>query len=281
MYETYPPPAELSRYVECFWHWKSESSSQENQLILPDAAPELIVHLGTVPSAWSKATGWQDQPQAFIYCAARRCLDLRVPASMDVFAVRFRPWGLSRFNLGKMSEMLDRAVSPAQGLEDLGPRVVKAVESEGTDETRRGRVNELLLSELEIDSPRAGLISALIDALNGAENPAQRLAAQLSRSSRTVRRLWRELVGISPRSYAKLMRFHRALAFVEQGQPLVAVAAECGYADQAHMGRQIRQLSGLPPSRLKTWLGLHVYQDLYADRPEAPWKLWGQSRGTE
>jgi AraC-like DNA-binding protein len=32
---------------------------------------------------------------------------------------------------------------------------------------------------------------------------------------------------------------------------LADLAAELGYADQAHMARELRQLAGLPPSRLE------------------------------
>jgi len=34
-------------------------------------------------------------------------------------------------------------------------------------------------------------------------------------------------------------------------ETLAALAAELGYADQAHMARELRELAGLPPSRLE------------------------------
>jgi AraC-like DNA-binding protein len=38
---------------------------------------------------------------------------------------------------------------------------------------------------------------------------------------------------------------------------LADLAAELGYADQAHMARELRQLAGLPPSRLEA----HIESD--------------------
>jgi transcriptional regulator GlxA family with amidase domain len=91
-------------------------------------------------------------------------------------------------------------------------------------------------------------------------------------SPRTVSRVWQTLVGIPPRAYTKLMRFHRALKWIDEGRPLAWVAAQCGYADQAHMARQIREIAGLAPSRLRARLGERAYQDLYLRRESAPWK---------
>ena len=69
----------------------------------------------------------------------------------------------------------------------------------------------------------------------------------------------------------QLMRFHKALEMIDRGVNLKQVAADCGYSDQAHMARQIKAITGLPPSSLRRRLGKGVYRDLYTSRPGAPW----------
>ncbi len=61
MYQTYAPATELSRYIECFWRWTSEEEGPNTEFILPGAAPELIVHLGALPTARSHDGKWQRQ----------------------------------------------------------------------------------------------------------------------------------------------------------------------------------------------------------------------------
>jgi AraC-like DNA-binding protein len=46
-------------------------------------------------------------------------------------------------------------------------------------------------------------------------------------------------------------RFRIALALVRAGAPLAAAAAEAGYADQAHMTREMAALAGRPPGALR------------------------------
>jgi AraC-like DNA-binding protein len=272
MYQTFSARHELAPFVECYWRWASEKETSDVELILPDAAPELIVHLGVVPSALSERGCWREQPRAFVYCAAQRCLQLRIAPPMDVFAIRFRPWGLSRFSSRHMSAMLDREVTPNSALGGLGDSLVEIVLGSDGDLDRVQRVEERLITALDVRPPRAESHKILVDALGRGEKPAQALAKGLECSPRSVRRVWRELVGISPRAYGKLMRVHRALAMIEEGRPLAAVAFDCGYSDQPHMARHIREIAGVPASRLRSWLGESVYQDLYAQRPAAPWQ---------
>jgi AraC-like DNA-binding protein len=43
-----------------------------------------------------------------------------------------------------------------------------------------------------------------------------------------------------------VLRFDRALALARAGTPLAEVAATAGYADQPHLAREVRALSGVP-----------------------------------
>jgi AraC-like DNA-binding protein len=59
--------------------------------------------------------------------------------------------------------------------------------------------------------------------------------------------------GIGPKEMARVLRFERSKAmFLRPGHPnLATIAAECGYADQAHMARDWRRLAGASPTQ---WL---------------------------
>lgn len=272
MYQSYTPDIELSPFVECYWHWAIHKYETGHELILPDAAPELIVHLASPPDFWHESDGWTQQPEVFFYCAATRMLPLRISRPMDVFAIRFRPWGVSRFGTGPMSELLDRAVPPQEVLGSPGSQLVSALKACKNHKQRVAMANHALLAALASDAENTTAIDTLIKAIGGAANPASEMANALNRSPRTVSRTWQKMVGISPRAYAKLMRFHRALKWIDEGRPLVWVAAQCGYADQAHMARHIKDIAGVPPSLLRERLGDPTYQNLYLQREAAPWR---------
>ena len=73
-------------------------------------------------------------------------------------------------------------------------------------------------------------------------------------SERQLRRRFERAVGYGPSTLARVLRFQRFLrrahAPESRAAPLARLAAEAGYADQAHLARECRRLSGLSPSSL-------------------------------
>ena len=58
--------------------------------------------------------------------------------------------------------------------------------------------------------------------------------------------------GMSPAAYRLTQRTRRAIdALVGSGIPLSLVAADCGFADQAHMSRAVARIAGAPPAFLR------------------------------
>jgi len=79
------------------------------------------------------------------------------------------------------------------------------------------------------------------------------LARELGYSDKHVTRLFRQHVGVGPKRYARLVRLERVLAAAAH-RPHVTwaeLALDHGYCDQAHLARDVRELTGLTPSELR------------------------------
>ncbi len=81
-----------------------------------------------------------------------------------------------------------------------------------------------------------------------------RLAESLGISDRQLRRRFHQAVGYGPKTLDRVLRFRRLVSqaqAVSSGEiDLARVAADLGYADQAHMTRDCLRLSGLTPVQL-------------------------------
>jgi AraC-like DNA-binding protein len=66
-------------------------------------------------------------------------------------------------------------------------------------------------------------------------------------SERRLRRRFVQAVGYGPATYLRVSRFQRAVALAPRVPGLAALAAAAGYADQAHLSRDCRALTGLTP----------------------------------
>jgi AraC-like DNA-binding protein len=108
------------------------------------------------------------------------------------------------------------------------------------------------------------LATALAEPLAAADDPALRslvgalrrgttvgaIAAGSYLSERQLHRRCRDAFGYGPKTLARILRMNRALDAARAGRSLVEVAAAVGYADQAHLSRDVRALTGVPPSTL-------------------------------
>nr|WP_246425558.1 helix-turn-helix domain-containing protein [Streptomonospora nanhaiensis] len=79
------------------------------------------------------------------------------------------------------------------------------------------------------------------------------VAAVAADTGLDARRLHRRSVaafGYGPKTLARILRFTRALDAARAGTPYAEVAATTGYADQAHLAREVRALAGATLSTL-------------------------------
>ncbi|WP_228122521.1 helix-turn-helix domain-containing protein [Saccharothrix syringae] len=76
------------------------------------------------------------------------------------------------------------------------------------------------------------------------------LAADLGLSVRQLHRRSLAAFGYGPKVLHRVLRFHRAVGLARAGVPFAEVAHRTGYADQAHLSREVRDLAGVPLGQL-------------------------------
>lgn len=85
------------------------------------------------------------------------------------------------------------------------------------------------------------------------------IADALGLSARQLHRRCLPAFGYGPKTLGRILRLDRALAHARAGTPLATVAVVSGYADQAHLTREVRALAGVSPRELLSpdtrWIG--------------------------
>ncbi|MBK1681269.1 helix-turn-helix transcriptional regulator [Rhodocyclus tenuis] len=76
------------------------------------------------------------------------------------------------------------------------------------------------------------------------------LAAHCAISRERLHRVIRRWTGMSPSTYLRALRVHKAREMLFAGDSLAIIAAACGFADQAHFTRAFRQSFGYTPGDL-------------------------------
>jgi AraC-like DNA-binding protein len=144
----------------------------------------------------------------------------------------------------------------------LGPQAATVLEQLHAADDQRERFRLLdaaLLRRLRARSEPVGMPREvaeawrLIFASDGRARVVSAVATQVGWSRRHLSGQFRLATGLTPKQAARIARFEaaRRLLVVPARSPLAAVAARCGYADQAHLAREWQALAGC---RLSTWL---------------------------
>jgi len=111
-----------------------------------------------------------------------------------------------------------------------------------------------LLARLRDAGEPDRLVLAAADWLGRPGTCVSALGRLLGIGERQLRRRFDGAVGYGPKVLDRVLRFQRlvaaAPAIAAGDDALARVAAELGYADQAHLTRECKRLSGLTPARL-------------------------------
>ena len=164
-----------------------------------------------------------------------------------------------RFRTGSAGAVLGIG---ADELRDLGPDLT---ELWGADARR---LQDRVAAAPTIEAAAGALLRGLADRLPGPRDgdpyvralvaeegvgPLHVQARELGFSERHLRRRFERAVGYGPATLRRIQRFQRFLAVAAAspaGTGLARLAADAGYADQAHLAREARRLSGRTPSDL-------------------------------
>jgi AraC-like DNA-binding protein len=161
--------------------------------------------------------------------------------------VRFFP-GSAPVYLGvPAAEVRDRRVELADVMGMGRARRLTALVNSAADPVRGIEDAALLLAE-EV-GPADRWPRLLVEALDQGHTVAA-AADGLGLGARQLHRRSLAAFGYGPKTLARVLRLRRALDLARAGVPAAETAARAGFADQAHLARDVRELTGLPLTRL-------------------------------
>jgi transcriptional regulator GlxA family with amidase domain len=85
---------------------------------------------------------------------------------------------------------------------------------------------------------------------------AHEVAEDIGWSRRHLARRFRAAIGVSPDRFRRLARFERFSEAMMRApdDSLAGLAADCGYVDQAHLTREVRDFAAMTPGELRARL---------------------------
>lgn len=241
--------AGLVHRITCF---EGDGTGGSDREIASFVIPIIVSFADPFRIAFDRRPGPQERIGSFASGLHPGHVDIAYDGPVSCIQIDLTPIGAHLFFVQPMSDFAIRLVP----LEDVGDH--------GLDELRHR------LCDAVAPSDRLRIAAAFLESRLLGRAVSRETAfvwSELARSRGTLRmdRLtddlgWsrkrlsahvRDAFGLTPKRLARIARFHHAieLAGVASRSDWAGIAAECGYADQAHLVREFTVFAGEPPER--------------------------------
>jgi AraC-like DNA-binding protein len=232
-YTEWPAPAALRDAVACLWAQVTPETGSRVGLVLPDGCTDLV---------------WEQGRGAFVAGPDTGPVATTMAAGTVLLGVRFRPSAGGPALGIPLSELRDQRAD----LADLRPAEARRLDAALDPEDAAARVLDVTAALVAGGAPDPAVHWAA-RLLRDPATRAEDVAAEVGLSLRQLRRRCQAVVGYGPKTLQRVLRFRGFVSRVDARPAvldLAALAAEAGYADQAHLTRECGRLSGLTPAAL-------------------------------
>ncbi|MCH8541144.1 MAG: helix-turn-helix domain-containing protein [Opitutales bacterium] len=237
-YREFAPPPGLEDVLLVVWTLTGKSPADKPfpYHVVPDACSDLI---------FDRQSG-----EGFIFGTASEAKTVEMKGDIFIVGLRLQPHLLPAFT--GIPAFAVRNAEPSFEEASLGSinEIFARHTGEATDQVGLGEVESLAravvtrLRPERINQRAQWLTSALLDG----EGSVDRAAKTTGFSTRQLQRIAQQDMGLSPKRLGRILRLQQAFPVVlENHQCHALIAADYGFADQAHMIREFSTLTGYSP----------------------------------
>ena len=243
-----PAPA-LRPYVRCYWTLNAPSTGAAgSQRVLPDGCVEIVINLGEQFIRHDETGRVERQPRVLLVGPTTRHMSIAPTGSIRLVGIRFAPGGAFPFLTTSPREVRDAAPALDAVAPPFEPGMVDRLATTAPG-SERSILDEALgrrLARARRLTDRRVLASVRATYLATQPLRVDTLIALTGLGARQIERTFRDNVGFGPKTLCRLARFQRVVRMVEASTrpPWARVAAQQGYADQAHLAREFREFAG-------------------------------------
>lgn len=256
--EILQPCPYLSEFVKCYWILEKGNDLHIERLF-PSGETELIFHYRTPFTENFKSQSVR-QPE-FLCCGQFTSYkDIISDSGAGLIGIIFYPHTMNCFfglNPSELSESTADLADIDRSYRELGQQL-----QEAADNTSRIRlVENFLLKRLRVpQKSHFHMVKQSLDCLSPANGirPLQNLWRYYQISERQFERVFKEYVGLAPRSFSEIIRFQRALSMFGQNLNMTGISFDSGYYDQPQFIRSFKKFTGYTPGEYSRKMKMSV-----------------------
>jgi AraC-like DNA-binding protein len=239
-YREYPVSSPLNDHLMCLWRQSiTGSGNPYAHRVLPDGCVDIV---------------FIDDERPLVVGPYVGCLIARLPPGATVVGARFHPGRASGLLGHPASTLLNQSI-PLDALWNRS--ACSQLMWPVSNATSAGKITALesaLMTRMPQAAPLDPTVTTAVEWLaRHPERSVEQLSQSIGMSSRQLRRRFSAAVGYGPKVFQEILRFQGLLNLTTGAREqagLAQLAADAGYADQAHMTREVHRFSDTRPTNL-------------------------------
>ncbi len=259
-YYRFAPAAALEPFVDCYWALRSQADLPTGipERIVPDGCFELIFNFGSRHRHYNQRDlqRFSSLGSSILIGQRTRYFHTELAANssegLRAVGIRLRPEGLYPLCGMLAGEIVDEVIP----LDAVWGAAVAETEEQLLAARSPDRLPSLLdaflLGRPDLRRQAHPGLDAAIRRIRQCKGHLRidALAAELNLSIKQLERLFKGALGVSPKRYARIMKFSDLHAWLDRPDASInwaAVAAAMNYYDQNHFIKNFKEFSGLLP----------------------------------
>jgi AraC-like DNA-binding protein len=247
------PPRSLAHLVACLWEMRVPTTAETRVRILPNACVDIVLYAGET-SYGEGIAGIVAPPHcSFVVGSTLRSFIVRSVGSRHILGASLLPAGAQAI-LGVPARIIGERITLLDDV--IGSRAAEMEEDVLSTSRDRalaclGEALVRLHSSRDVHSVVAHAVTGV--RIAGGQKRMDALAKATNLSIRQLERVFREHVGLSPKTYSRLVRFDRAVRAIKARgvSSWTHFALAHGYSDQAHFINDFREFAGVTPAQFE------------------------------
>ncbi len=243
------PKEKLNNLIECFWIAESEDSSPRIHKIIPDGFPEIIFHFGDHYRIRMQNT-WGLQPKNLLAGQISGYFHLENTGRSNLLGIKFKPPALTHLFGLEMSALTDTVVTLNSKLPQLD-KCTDQLKIINSNEERIEFLQDELTKMSSLIASRTPIDKAIEIIFNQCGNISVAAICEAAAvTERQLERLFKKYIGLSPKLYARIIRFSYIFQIVqERKMSWSELGLEAGFYDQSHFIKNFKAFTGEDPSQ--------------------------------
>lgn len=258
MFKVYPPSEMLQSYIAFFYTLKCNQSDYKH-IITEFCLPSGFGHMGFhFCGSFYVVQKNEKQELPRFYTVGQQTHHYYFNSDsdrVDLYGVTFKPTGLWHFFGVDMPSITDKAIATTSLFKGNIQKFTEQFDSKQHLGTRIELLENLLINKFLAIKPQLNVIDSSIQMINetyGCCSIAE-LISTLGISERYFQKKFKKMVGITPTTYKRIVRFNFMFAEIKKDTPIdcKVLSALYNYYDFPHFSKDFKKYCGACPSKFE------------------------------